>query len=83
MRVFESFSGILDVVCLDFLGGTDGGAGVGEHCCGRKQLPQALRRQHAADTATAREPGGRVDGVARGEKKLSAEIDSPTTWILW
>ena len=69
-----------------FLGGTDGGAGVGEHCCGRKQLPQSRAcgaSQHAADTAAARELGGRVDGVARGEKMLSAEIDSPTTWILW
>ena len=72
MRVFESFSGILDVVCLDFLGGTDGGAGVGEHCCGRGQLPQSRAcgaSQHAADAvAAAREPFGRMAGVAREGK---------------
>ena len=75
----QSFSGILDVVCLEFLGGTDGGAGVGEHCCGRKQLPQSRAcgaSQHAADAvAAAREPFGRMAGVVRpGKESFGREI---------
>ena len=52
--------------------------------CGRGQLPQSRAcgaRQHAADTAAAREPFVVPPGQSGMEKKSAAEKYSPTTWI--
>ena len=56
--------------------------------CGRRQLPQALHAVTASTAASslAREPWGRVAGVARTDNNLSAEKisrlhESFNTWL--
>ena len=56
-----------------FLGGTDGGAGVGEHCCGRKQLPQS--RACGASQLPREGAFGRMAGIVRpGKESFGREI---------
>ena len=82
----QSFSGILDVVCLDFFRGYRWG------CWGRGALlrPKAtpsvsrLRREPARRRRSRGREGawGRVAGVVREDRNLSAKKNLPTTWIL-